>query len=113
MTSVDQLGAADPVQEPQPVDVVVSTVLAVPGVASLSAGPAGTAATLLPGRRIDGVALRSDGTQVHIAVQYGVDVRQTAEAVRVAVTALGALAPSPVTVRVEDVFAAPTGPARP
>ena len=108
MSPVDQPGVAGPADGPEPVDVVVSTVLAVPGVASLSAGPAGSAATLLAGRRVDGVALRADGTRVQIAVEYGVDVRATAAAVREAVAALGALVPAPVTVRVEDV-AAPEG----
>ncbi|MBC3762953.1 Asp23/Gls24 family envelope stress response protein [Quadrisphaera sp. RL12-1S] len=86
-------------------DAVVETVLGVPGVAALSAGPAGSAATLLPGRRIDGVALRPTGTEVHVAVRYGVDVRATARAVHDAVAALGTAVPQPVNVHVEDVLA--------
>ncbi|WP_187279600.1 Asp23/Gls24 family envelope stress response protein [Quadrisphaera setariae] len=97
--------APDPADEVTAVEAVVETVLRVPGVASLSAGPAGSAATLLPGRRIDGVALRPTGTEVHVAVRYGVDVRATARAVHDAVAGLGASVPQPVNVHVEDVLA--------
>ncbi|PWJ48821.1 hypothetical protein SAMN06264364_12823 [Quadrisphaera granulorum] len=87
------------------VEAVVAAVLAVPGVAGLSAGPVGSAATLLPGRRIDGIALRDTGTEVHVAVDYGVDVRTTARAVHEAITALGTTVPRPVEVHVDDVLA--------
>jgi hypothetical protein len=89
----------------EPVDVVAAAVLAVPGVAALhSGGPLGGVATFLPGRRVAGVALREDGTQVHLVLESTADIRATAEAVHRAVDALGpAVAPQPVHVHVEDI----------
>ena len=88
----------------EPVDVVARAVLAVPGVHSLHAGLAGSAATFLPGRRVAGLALRESGTEVHVVVEIGRDVRATAAAVHAAVTALGAAtAPQPVHVHVGDL----------
>lgn len=90
----------------EPVDVVARAVLAVPGVHSLHAGLAGSAATFLPGRRVAGIALRDRGTEVHVVVEIGADVRATAAAVHAAVTALGtSTAPQPVHVHVEDLAA--------
>ncbi|MBF5082931.1 hypothetical protein [Quadrisphaera sp. INWT6] len=90
----------------EPVDVVARAVLAVPGVHSLHAGLAGSAATFLPGRRVAGIALRESGTEVHVVVEIGRDVRATAAAVHAAVTALGAAtAPQPVHVHVGDLAA--------
>ncbi len=88
----------------EPVDVVARAVLAVPGVHSLHAGLAGSAATFLPGRRVAGIALRESGTEVHVVVELGADVRATAAAVHAAVAALAA-APQPVHVHVEDLAA--------
>ncbi|MGQ7294918.1 hypothetical protein [Quadrisphaera sp. KR29] len=90
----------------EPADVVATAVLAVPGVAALHGGPLGGVATFLPGRRVAGVALREDGTSVHLVLETTADVRATAEAVHRAVEALGpAVAPPPVHVHVEDLAA--------
>ncbi|WP_222710282.1 hypothetical protein [Quadrisphaera setariae] len=90
----------------EPVDVVAAAVLAVPGVAALHSGPLGGVATFLPGRRVAGVALREDGTSVHLVLETTTDIRATAQAVHRAVEALGpAVAPQPVHVHVEDLAA--------
>ncbi|MGY1716871.1 hypothetical protein ACI78R_20610 [Geodermatophilus sp. SYSU D01106] len=87
-------------------DRVAAALAAVPGVAGLTAGPAG-AGTYLPGRRVDGVVLtavpggRPDRVTVHVVAAAGTAVREVAAAVREAVAAV---APgSPVDVVVEDV----------
>jgi hypothetical protein len=88
------------------VDQVAAAVLAVPGVAGLHGGTFGEAATYLPGRRVRGIRLQHDNTEVHLAVLFGSDVRVTATAVRAALTGL---VPDPIHVTVEDVVtAAPT-----
>lgn len=84
-------------------DVVAAAVLAVPGVADLHAGMFGEAGTYLPGRRIPGVRLGAADTDIHVSIVYGVPVRETAEAVRRAVTALVS---GPVHVSIEDVLPA-------
>ncbi len=93
------------IQPPAPVrvelvDQVAAVVLAVPGVAGLHGGVFGEAATYLPGRRVRGIRLHHDGTEVHLAVLYGSDVRVTAAAVR---TALTGVVPTPIHVTVEDI----------
>lgn len=93
------------IQPPAPVrvelvDQVGAVVLAVPGVAGLHGGVFGEAATYLPGRRVRGVRLQHDSTEVHLAVFYGSDVRVTAAAVRAALTGM---VPTPIHVTVEDI----------
>ena len=81
-------------------DVIAAAVTAVPGVAELHGGMFGEAATYLPGRRVPGVRLGDDGTEVHVSLLFGVPVRPTAEAVR---NAVAPLVSGPVHVTVEDV----------
>lgn len=88
----------------EPADKVRSAVLAVPGVAGLHAGAFGEAATYLPGRRVEGIRLRDASCEVHLVLQWGAPVRQTAEAVRAAASAVSG---TPVDVYVQDVAAPP------
>ncbi|MFW0872640.1 hypothetical protein [Rhodococcoides corynebacterioides] len=84
-------------------DRVAAAVIAVPGVAFLHGGVFGEIGTYLPGRRVSGVAVRDDATEVHIAVTTDSVVRDTADAVRRAVRAV---VDKPVNVLVEDVVPA-------
>lgn len=81
-------------------DDVAQSVLAVPGVAALHGGMFGEVGTYLPGRRVLGVRLRDDSTDVHVSVLLGYPVRQIADQVR---RAVGQVVPGPVHVVVEDV----------
>jgi len=81
-------------------DLVAATVLTVPGVISLHGGLFGETATYLPGRRVPGVRLTEDVTDIHLSVVYGAPVFATAQQVR---TAVAALVTGPVNVTVEDV----------
>ena len=81
-------------------DLVAAAVLTVPGVISLHGGLFGETATYLPGRRVPGVRLTEDVTDIHLSVVYGAPVFATAQQVR---TAVAALATGPVNVTVEDV----------
>lgn len=47
---------------------IAGTVLAHPAVARLHAGPFGTIASYLPGRRVDGVRIAQDGSAVDVAI---------------------------------------------
>jgi len=62
-------------------------------------GVFGETATYLPGRRVPGVRLTEDVTDIHLSLAYGAPVFATAQQVR---TAVAALVPGPVNVTVED-----------
>ncbi len=79
---------------------IADAVLAVDGVAGLHGGMFGEAATYLPGRRIAGVRSNEDGTEVHVTLEFGVAVRETADAVR---RTVAAMVDGPVHVTVEDI----------
>lgn len=83
-----------------------AAVLAVPGVADMHAGSFGEVATYLPGRRVVGVRMRTDVTEVDVVVDWGADVlaTATADAVRAAVQAVNG---PTVTVVIQDVAAPP------
>lgn len=81
-------------------DAVAAAVRAVPGVADLHTGTFGEVATYLPGRRVNGVRLRPEVTEVHVVLTWGVPVLAAADAVRGAVSPLVA---TRVDVTVEDV----------
>ncbi|WP_336921349.1 hypothetical protein [Aquipuribacter sp. SD81] len=85
-------------------DVVRETVLSVPGVVDLHGGSLGEVGTYLPGRRVVGVRLRPERTEVHVVVTHGSPVRATADLVRGAVARVR---PGAVDVTVEDVAPAP------
>jgi hypothetical protein len=67
-------------------DVVAELVLGVPGVAGLHPGMFGEVGTYLPGRRVAGIRFGDDTIAVHIAIRDGADARETAAAVRAAVS---------------------------
>ena len=89
---------------PELADAIAAAVTAVDGVAELHGGMFGEAATYLPGRRVAGVRLDGDDTEVHVSILFGFPVRRVAEAVR---DAVAPLVPGAVHVMVEDVVRAP------
>ncbi|MEP6854803.1 MAG: Asp23/Gls24 family envelope stress response protein [Pedococcus sp.] len=99
---------ADEARQPELADLVAAAVLSVPGVAGLHTGSFGEVATYLPGRRVNGVRLREDATEVHVTLVYGTPVLETAEMIRSAVTPL---VTTPVEVSVEDIVPAGQDPA--
>ncbi len=95
----------EPRAAPQPpgvelADQVAAAVLTVRGVTGLHGGMFGETATYLPGRRVPGVRLTENVTDIHLSLAYGAPVFVTAHQVR---TAVAALVPGPVNVTVEDV----------
>jgi uncharacterized alkaline shock family protein YloU len=82
------------------VDAIAAAATAVEGVADLHGGIFGEAATYLPGRRVAGIRVDEQGTEVHVVLLFGYPVRRTAEAVR---DAVAPLVSGPVHVTVEDV----------
>jgi len=85
---------------PETADLVAAAALAVDGVADLHTGTFGEVATYLPGRRVSGVRITADVTEVHLVLRWGAPVLATADAVRVAVQPLVA---TPVDIAVQDV----------
>lgn len=83
-------------------DRIAEAVLAVSGVHGLHAGVLGEAATYLPGRRVNGVKLKEDACEVHVVLDWGSPILQTADDVRVAVEPLVS---GRVNVIVEDISA--------
>jgi hypothetical protein len=83
-----------------PAEAVAAAVLAVPGVVRLHGGRFGELGTYLPGRRVTGVRIDDEGTEVHVVVSDLTPVPQTAARVQRAVSAI---APMPVRVHVEDI----------
>jgi len=92
--------------EPRPTtaDRVAEAALAVPGVAGLHAGAFGEIGTYLPGRRVAGVRLAEDLTEVHVTVAMGSRIPEVAESL---VAAIGPLVGTAVRVVVEDVEPGP------
>ena len=85
----------------EPADAVAAIATATPGVAGLHPGMFGEVGTYLPGRRVAGVRVADDAIDVHITVWEDAAVRETAAAVRAAVSR--AWPGVPVTVTVEDL----------
>ncbi len=81
-------------------DLVAAATRAVPGVSDLHAGAFGEVATYLPGRKVTGVQMRPDVTNVDVVLHWGAPVPSTAERVRQVVTALVGTS---VHVTVQDV----------
>jgi uncharacterized alkaline shock family protein YloU len=81
-------------------DVVAGAVATVPEVAGLHGGMFGEVGTYLPGRRVTGVRIADGVTEVHVVLQFGSTVRDTAARIRDVVTAAVGGA---VDVYVEDV----------
>ena len=63
---------------------IAEALLAHPAVAALSAGPFGTVATYLPGRRLNGVVMGEgdEPTRVSVVLRFGAPVRVTADELR-------------------------------
>lgn len=95
----------------EPADTVAAAVLAVEGVAGLHAGMFGEVGTYLPGRRVPGVRIADDVTEVHVTLFFGAPVRETAARIRSAVAPL--VASGRVDVMVEDVVAPAAASAAP
>jgi uncharacterized alkaline shock family protein YloU len=83
-------------------DVVAAAVRGVPGVSDLHAGMFGEVGTYLPGRRVPGVRLGDDVTEVHVTLVFGAPVRETAARIR---DVVATITRGPVDVTVEDVVA--------
>ncbi|MEO3938956.1 hypothetical protein V3N99_19710 [Dermatophilaceae bacterium Soc4.6] len=83
-------------------DAVAAAARSVPGVADLHTGVFGEVATYLPGRRVNGVRIREDVTEVHLTLIWGAPVLPTAEEVR---RVVAALVTTRVDITVEDVVA--------
>lgn len=83
-------------------EAVAAAVAGCPSVAHLVGGPVGAqVATLLPGRRIEGVRVTPDRVEIHIASRWGVPIREVSAEVRTAVSPhTGAL---PVLIAVDDI----------
>ncbi len=95
--------AASAVPQPAPVDLsdrLVAAVTSVEGVASMHAGMFGEVATYLPGRKVIGVQIRPDVTNVDVVLHWGVSIPATAERVRGVVQKM---VDTPVRVTVQDV----------
>lgn len=88
-----------------PAERAAEAALAVPGVEALHAGSFGEVGTYLPGRRVTGIRIRDDLTEVHVVAAMGSRLRELADAVRSAVTPVVG---TPVQVVVEDVVPART-----
>jgi hypothetical protein len=63
-----------PADDPGVFAGVAAATLAVPGVTGRRTGSFSEVATHLPGRRVEGVRLRADGTEVHVVLGTAVDV---------------------------------------
>ena len=87
-----------------PADLVAAAVRSVPGVAGLHPGPLGQIGTLMPGRRVDGVRIRPDVTEVHVTAVVGTPLNALADALMAAV---GPVTGTRVDVVVEDVTPQP------
>lgn len=86
---------------PAPVaDSVAAAALSVPGVTRLHTGAFGEVATHLAGRKVGGVRLLDDVTEVHVSVSMGARVLEVADSVRAVVMPL---VTTPVNVFVEDI----------
>ncbi len=82
-------------------DLIEQAVLKVPGVSALHGGAFGEVATYLPGRRVSGIRVRDDLSEVHVVITWGTPVLATASAVR---RVVHALVGTPVNVTIEDII---------
>lgn len=101
--TVAAASGGDGADGPELADDVVRTVTAIPGVAGMHGGLFGEVGTYLPGRKVAGVRETSQTVEVHVAVDWGVELARIADAVRVAVAKLPGVAGRAVAVYVEDI----------
>ncbi|MCC2309999.1 Asp23/Gls24 family envelope stress response protein [Cellulomonas chengniuliangii] len=92
-----QAGSEDPADA---ADAVRDAVLGVPGITSMHGGPFADVATYLPGRRVTGVRLDPDRTEVYVVVSSDTPIPGVADAVRDAVQQVR---PEPVDIYVEGL----------
>ena len=85
-------------------DAVRTAVLAVPGVVGLHGGAFGEVATYFPGRTVEGVRVRPEGTAVHLVLAWNAPAQATAALVREAVMSI---THTPVDIVVADVAEPP------
>ncbi len=90
---------SDPVESTS-AEQAAEAALAVPGVARLHAGSFGEVGTYLPGRRVTGIRIRDEISEVHVVATMGTPLRELADAVR---DAVAPFLDTPVQVVVEDV----------
>jgi len=88
-------------------DRVAAVVLAVDGDIALHGGVFGETATYLPGRRVPGVRLSQEATDIHLTLAY---VRPFAPTVRQVRAAVAAEVTGPVNITVEDLAPPGTDP---
>ncbi|MDM8084598.1 hypothetical protein QUV83_07480 [Cellulomonas cellasea] len=100
MSTATPPSASPPGAAPDPADAVRAAVLGVPGVAAMHGGAFAEVATYLPGRRVTGVRIEPERTEVHVVVASESPIPGVASAVRDAVQQIR---PSPVDIFVEDV----------
>lgn len=81
-------------------DRVQSAVRQVPGVVDLHRGMFGEVATYLPGRRVEGISIGPESTEVHVVLAWGAPLVSTVGAIRAATQPLVG---TRVDVYVEDV----------
>lgn len=86
-------------------DAVAGIARAVPGVVGLHPGMFGEIATYLPGRRVTGVRVAEANIDLHLIIDAEAPVRETAAAVRRAVTDVFPAAA--VNVTIEDIASGP------
>ncbi len=94
------LSQPPPPQGGELVDDVAAAVLTVDGGIALHGGLFGETATYVPGRRMPGIRIGENATDIHLTAACGSPVGPTAQRARHAVAAV---IPGPVNVTVEDV----------
>jgi uncharacterized alkaline shock family protein YloU len=99
------VGGGDSQPEPERADVVAAAVRSVAGVAGLHPGMFGEVGTYLPGRRVPGIRIEGDVTEVHVTLFFGAAVRETAARVR---DVVAGVVGGTVNVTVEDVVSPAT-----
>ena len=97
--TVPEDGVARP-DETHLADAVVAMVTAQPDVVRMHAGMFGEVATYLPGRRVVGVQIRPDATNIHVVLAWGADLGRSADLIGAAVEPLVG---TPVNVTVQDL----------
>ncbi|GAA1906556.1 hypothetical protein GCM10009737_04170 [Nocardioides lentus] len=96
----DAAGGGAPAEPLDPAEELAGELLSLPGVAALHGGLFGEVATYLPGRRVTGIRLDPERTDVHVSIEYGAAVHDVVEAVR---SATARRVGGRVDVYVEDV----------
>jgi hypothetical protein len=91
-------------------EAIAAHVAACPGVVALSAGPSGTIATYLPGRRIVGVRTQEARVEIHVIGQWDVPVPTLAADIRASLVPF--VDARDIDISVDDLSEPAAGPAR-